>query len=522
MKQIKRLTTLALAVMLLLSLAIPAFAADDGATEDTPKMINISVVTSASGAGVAGHTYKVYQIFTGDVAADGVTLSNVAFGKNYAPTDAEGKAMSIDAALAELKEKTGAEAAEFLKDKTIGEAFGTLNDDNNHTITAPTGYYLIIDVSEGLPETEEKSAYILQALEDVKIMSKHDSAPKTYKKIDDKNDSTGAEDAIVWHDSADHDIGDLIDFQLNAVIPSSIEGFREYNAKQTDTTKKVAYRFVFHDKEEDGLEYQNITEVYVLNGTTKTAIAADYYDVVTEGLTDGCTFEVVFADLTEIEEVQSGSTLVVEYQSELTEDAVLGNQGNVNEMCGEYRNLNTPETPSYTPWDHVIAFTYKVVVNKVDENEEPLAGAEFTLEKYDAETETWKAISKVETESETVFTFEGLDDGNYRLTETKTPDGYNTIEPIEFTVTAEHDITWETEDRTDLLTYLTGTETTGEITFTSDKAEGSLTTDVENKSGTVLPETGGMGTTIFYALGGMMVLVAVVLLVTKKRMASAE
>ena len=182
------------------------------------------------------------------------------------------------------------------------------------------------------------------------------------------------------------------------------------------------------------------------------------------------------------------------------------------------------------PKDTVIAFTYKVVVNKVDENKKPLAGAEFTLEKYDAATQTWVAIKKVETEAGSVFTFKGLDDGNYRLTETVTPDGYNSIEPIEFTVTASHDIEWETQDRLEVLNSLTGDAETGdieveeinEIKFTPIENNEGLTTDVINQSGVLLPETGGIGTTIFYIVGGLLAVGAVILLVTKKRMATAE
>ena len=516
MKHMKRIFALALAVMMLLSLAITASAAEGD--------ITISVTTSASGASVAGHTYKVYQIFTGDVAESGDKLSNVAFGKNYTPAD-----KTVDEAMAELSAMSGADAAKFLLDELNSEAeFGELNDANGHKITAPTGYYLIIDVSENLPETETVSEYILQALEDVAINSKHNTAPKTYKKIDDVNDSTGEGIEIEWHDSADHDIGDLIDFQLNAVIPSSIDAFK---------ADEIKYPFTFHDIEETGLTFTSITSVYALNGSTKTAISDEHYKLI-QSTEDGCTFEVKFEDLTAIEAVQPGTVLVVEYKSRLNENAVLGSHGNVNEMYGEFRNYNKPEEPVYTPKDAVIAFTYKVVVKKVDDQKEPqpLAGAEFQLEKFiasdsGAETHegkkgTWTKLGNpVKTEADTVFTFKGLDDGYYRLTETKTPDGYNTIEPIEFTVTAEHEIIWETEDRNNILTSLSGDKATGEvqeIEFTADKAAGSLTTDVENKSGVVLPETGGIGTTIFYTVGAIMVLVAVVLLVTKKRMTYAE
>lgn len=101
-----------------------------------------------------------------------------------------------------------------------------------------------------------------------------------------------------------------------------------------------------------------------------------------------------------------------------------------------------------------------------------------------------------------------------------TPEGYNTIEPITFKVSANHAITWDgMGDRNTLLESLTGNPVTGKITFAKNaNVNGSLVTDIINKSGTVLPSTGGMGTTVFYVVGGGLMAVAVVLLVTKKRM----
>ena len=114
------------------------------------------------------------------------------------------------------------------------------------------------------------------------------------------------------------------------------------------------------------------------------------------------------------------------------------------------------------------------------------------------------------------FIFKGLDDGEYKLTETQTPAGYNTIAPITFTVTAEHASVLT--DINKALESLTGTKKSGEIKLTPVEADGSLTTNIENKAGSTLPETGGMGTTILYVVGAILVIGAGILLVTKKRM----
>lgn len=187
--------------------------------------------------------------------------------------------------------------------------------------------------------------------------------------------------------------------------------------------------------------------------------------------------------------------------------------------------IGKPETGE-TPWDNVIVFTYQVVVNKyansvADGNK--LAGAEFKLEKV-LKDGTKTEIAVVKLSDETSFTFKGLDDGDYILTETQTPAQYNTIAPITFTVTAEHNIEWTTENRNDILTSLTGNAASGTITFspkTDDNGvQTGLETNVINKSGSTLPSTGGMGTTIFYVVGSILVLGAAILLITKKRMSA--
>ena len=518
MKNVKKIFAMALALIMVLGLATTASAYD------------ITINNSADGSTVAGHTYEVYQIFTGDLEdlEGNKVLTNIVYGANYAGDDD----IELEDLLALLADMDGEEAAEYLVEGLINDPIATLDDEHGYTASGlDVGYYLIIDVTENLPENETASAFILEVTDNVTIKSKHTSGPIVEKKIDDTNDSTDATNEIIWHDSADHDIGDSIPFELVMTVPSAFQLFKD---------KGVAYPFTFHDTEEQGLAFENITGVYVINGEEKVEIESGYelipapgHDLDKDG--KNCTFDVCFEDLTAIENVAVGSVIIVEYTSTLTEEAILGNQGNVNEVYGEFRNYYEPEVPVFTPKDTVIAFTYKVVVNKIDENDVPLAGAKFTLEKFVAsENGTveypeasgimggWVALKTVETTPETTFTFKGLDDGFYRLTETDAPDGYNKIDPIEFTVTAEHDIEWNTQGRTDVLKTLTGDVVTGEIEFTKDVTEGSFSANVVNKKGTILPETGGIGTKIFTFGGAALVAIAVILLVTKKRMTASK
>lgn len=516
----KKILSILTVLVMLFAMTAPAFA------EETTTY-TIELTTAADGTALTHHTYNVYQIFTGDLfiddndtpevdSDDETILSNVKYGKNYGTQNVEVPADVME----DFMEMTGVEAAAKLNSKKTGDPYAVLNSENNWKITkVPAGYYLIVDVSENLPEGETSSALILQVVENTTVASKHTSGPIVEKKIDDTNDSVDATDATNWQDSADHDIGDKIPFQLKMTVPADFYLFVE---------NEEPYPFTFHDTEEAGLSFNNDAKVYVDGKPITTGYEVITPAPATEDHPTAHTFDVVFANLTAIPGVNVGSKITVEYTSTLNENAILGNQGNVNEVFGEFRNYYEPETPVYTPKDTVIAFTYKVVVNKVDKDEKPLIGAEFTLEKYDAATNKWVAIDQVKTTSGTTFTFTGLDDGKYRLTETATPDGYNTIKPVEFTVTAKHEITWTTgiETRTTVLTSLEGSDQatveTGKLTFTADKDNGTLTTDVVNNKGTVLPETGAMGTTLFVTFGSLAVFTAVVFLVTRKKMSVYE
>ena len=109
------------------------------------------------------------------------------------------------------------------------------------------------------------------------------------------------------------------------------------------------------------------------------------------------------------------------------------------------------------------------------------------------------------------------DDGKYILTETETPAGYNSIDPITFTVTAEHTIEWEKQAREGILTSLSGNQEDGSRKFSVDDNKGTLTINVVNQSGSTLPSTGGIGTRIFYIIGGILMAAAAVVLITKAR-----
>lgn len=451
-----------------------------------------------------GHTYEVYQIFTGDLTNG--KLSNIKWGsataKNgTAVTDGELKTITD---LASKTENNNAQAtansiAQYLK--TDAQPTATITD-ASASAQVPAGYYLIKDKAGTIPNGQAATTYIVTVAGNVTIQPKSD-VPSFEKKLKDKNDTEGT--TTGWQDSADYDFGDEVPFKLEGTVASNY----------ADYTK---YYFAFHDVEESGLTFnKDSVKVYVDDTEITTG-----YQLVTDGLTDGCTFEVKFADLKTIGAVKAGSKIRVEYTSKLNENANLGQQGNVNKAKLQFSNnpndsQNGENGPTgNTPWDKVIVFTYKVVVNKINESQKPLKGAAFKLEKK-LKNGTTKLVKEFTAGEDTSFTFSGLDDGDYILTETATPAGYNTIQPITFTVTAEHDIEWTTQNRTDVLTVLSGNAASGAITFTPDTSAGSLTTNVVNKPGSSLPETGGMGTIVLYVAGVALVVAAGAYFTLKKK-----
>lgn len=214
------------------------------------------------------------------------------------------------------------------------------------------------------------------------------------------------------------------------------------------------------------------------------------------------------------------SKVRVEYTATLNENAVIGSAGNPNKMYMEFsNNPNSTQGGSkgQTPVDRVIVFTYKTVINKINSEKKPLIGAAFKLEKVfkDGTKKLVKEykITDEEDRDKTAFEFTALDHGVYILTETVAPDGYNTMHPIKFSIAASHDIA----SADPKLTYLNGDLVDGQIIFTADKDEGSLTANVVNYKGSELPNTGGMGTTILYAAGVILILAAGAFLVMQKK-----
>ena len=484
MKLFKKLASFILAFAMVMAIAMPSvvMAADNGSI----------TITGAK----AGHTFEAYQIFTGKVS--GNTLSNIEWGNGVSEKgkkelgDAKEKAKT-------LNDSNSKEFAYTVSGylTTPAASANTQDASGNYVISGlEPGYYLVKDKGP-ITGQDSYTKFILQVVGDKTVAVKN-NVPESYKKVKDTNDTTG--ETTNWQDSADWDIGDKVPFQLTGTVA---EDYKEY---------KAAYQLVFHDTLSKGLTFdENSVKVYTNN--SDTPIAADQY-TVTHPATDGHTFDVTIKDVKALD--GTVTKIRVEYEATLNENAVIGSEGNPNKMYMDFSN-NPNSTQGgekgTTPEDKVIVFTYKAIVNKKDSANNPLTGAEFTL--YKKVNGNYEPVTKVlATENGgTTFTFTGLDDGEYKLEETNTPENYNTMDPIEFKIEADHD---KTSDNPQLNT-LTGNKLSGEVLFTTSTAEGTLKTDVINYKGSELPDTGGMGTTVLYAAGTLMILAAASFLVMKKK-----
>ena len=500
-KAMKKLMAALLAVAMVCAMAIPAFAADGSSSTSTAAVTRYTITAPAT-----THIYEIYQIFTGDYSTDAAgtaKLANIKWGENGTGTVGAAVEQNVLNALSAVASSASDKAKldvieNYVKLDTTPVAIVT----NGSSVEVVGGYYLIKDKDGSLSGSEPYTTYLVSVVGNVTINPKSSAVPEFKKKLKDTNDSTG--DVSDWQDSADYDIGDDIPFRLQGTVPEDYDSYK-------------TYYYAFHDVEEAGLTFDpDSVEVFVGDEVTGTKITTGY--TVDTSPADGCTFEIVFDDLKKVSGVTANSIITVTYKSQLNGNAVLGEHGNVNKAQLEYSNNPRGDGKGETPWDNVIVFTYKVVVNKIDQAGDPLEGAQFTLTK---KTKNGTDVVKTMDVNTTLtqFTLSGLDDGEYTLTETVTPAHYNTISPITFTVTADHKIDWDSiSTRDNVLTSLSGEKKVGEITFNVDKKAGTLTTDVVNNIGTTLPGTGGIGTTIFYVVGGGLMVAAAILLITKKRM----
>lgn len=386
------------------------------------------------------------------------------------------------------------------------------------TLSGPQGYYLIVQTTAANDAGKTMSAVIVNTAGQagVTVSPKKDTvtvSKKVQENMDGVNNPASEDN---WGTAADYNIDDYVKFQLTGSLP-------------TDYADYTSYEYTFHDTADQGLTFVNDTthpvKVYAVNDNNKVELKQDTltgYQVLTSDI-NGETFNVKFADLKKAQAEKAGDTvnitsstqIVVEYYAQLNENAVLGSNGNQNKVYLQFSNNKYGEGTGKTEEHKVTVFTFKLEVTKygkTDSDKEALNGAGFTLYKATkvnpADSDYAKVGDEVQHTNGNVFDFTGLDSGYYKIVETTTPKGYNTIDPITFTVTA----TYNSADEPGTLTDLTVTDVkvggvaSAEQTFTVNRGTGEagtaqIKTDVVDIPGSKLPSTGGMGTVLLYVAG---------------------
>ncbi|MBQ5959066.1 MAG: isopeptide-forming domain-containing fimbrial protein [Firmicutes bacterium] len=478
MKKMRKIVALLIAMVMVFGMSISVFAAT----------ITINKGEGANN-GTDNTTYDAYQIFSYSKAADstfdGTTDSDLGAGsetgltytiakdspwyqvvvdstyftlngKGIAAADGTYTEYYVSLASTDMNTAAGAKTiAEYFRDHMPNGVTPTVADFKAGSAqSVPDGYYLI---------TSSLGELVIAATSDITITEKN-----TYPTLDKKAEE------------ADYGVGDDVPYTITVVIPANV-----------DNTKDVTV----HDELDDVLSFNDDLKVSI-NGATAVELTGTIASLVANP-DDECTFEIVI----ETADITAETTLVFTYTAELT-SAAAADHGYVNKAYLDYSDYETtPKTPEIKTYDFDLEKIF------TGSNADTLT-ATFTLgDKMFIKDATGYVVADsddadpsadiVVKNSETV-NVRGLAAGTYTLTETETAAGYNPLSGT-ITVTIADD----------------GTVTFSELDLVSD-ANGKVT--ITNNNGTVLPSTGGMGTTIFYIVGAILVIGAGVVLVTRRRM----
>ena len=475
MKHMKRFMALFAALALVLAMAVPAFA-------DEPTTGSITINNA-----IKDTTYTAYKIFDLDyVEATTTTKASYAY-----TADANWKAFVTNSgagtAYVDYNDKTGAVTAkdEFTKEQAPAFAKAALAYAKDSS--AITGVTKKADASgkvefTGLPfgyyvvDTPMGALCVLDSTAPSVTVNEKNEVPSVEKEVKAGSDYAASNTAK---------IGDTVEFKTKINV------------------KKGAANYVLHDKMDAGLTLDSSSIKVTVNGDDVTDDATKCTIKTTGKTHTDCTFEIVFADA--YVAGLAGKTIVVTYNATLNSKAVVGGTGNNNDTYLKYGNDND------TTHGKTTTYTYEFDVVKTNEDNQLLEGAVFSLyASEDAPTPmnlvavsagVYRLPTNDDTTTVTQFTagkvtIQGLANGNYYLEEITAPKGYNKLDHRERI----------TIDNADLKA------TTTENTYTNGGVK------VVNKAGTVLPGTGGIGTTVFYLIGGGLMVAAAVLLIAKKRM----
>ncbi len=461
----------------------------------------------------AGHTYKAYQIFKGGLSQDGTILSDIQWGNGV---NSEALLTALKGTEAYKDCTTAADVAKVLAgfendaeqlkkvavviNQNLNNANGAQSTGTGpYTITVPSdGYYLVRD--EGtVTATDGGTNFILQVIGNVDVTPKTTNAPDVDKKV-----KLHGVPGAVLSNAVSAEVGHEVDFTITTTIPTGLDSYTNYTFNIVDTMS-------------EGLTYKGDFLVHTVGAKTSLQKDEDYTLTI-----EGQTITVTLASKYVL--ANPGQKIEITYVAAVNDKSLTKDREN-NSVHIVYSNNPADSNSTVTTVDKVVyVYNFDIVIDKVDgADNKKLEGAQFALYKetgyvdlyyqwYDENHENpntfgWSTEADrtiVKTDKNGVASFKGLVPGTYYLQEIKAPDGYNTLDkPVKVEITATYD------DNGNITTNATPNEQNNHYEVTST---------ITNNKGTVLPSTGGIGTTIFYVVGGLLMVGAAILLITKKRM----
>lgn len=496
MKLIKKIAAIMFAFMMVVSMSCNV-KADEGSSS-SPTTKGTITITNAK----EGETYKLYKIlslesysYTGNDKDKGnyaYTLTGDTKWDNfikkqatqYFKFDDTNKYLTWTGTMDEARVKDFAQLAlKFARNESNNvQPIQKVEKTNSSTVkfdNLDLGYYLV-DSSVG-------SLCVLNTTNPNLKIAEKNGVPSVEKGVSNIQNGT-------YESTNNASIGDTVYFQT------------------TITAQPGAQNYVLHDKMTKGLTLKN-DSIVVKKG--ESPVATSEYTLKTSGFIDGCTFEIVFGQ-TFCDGLQKDEKITVTYSATLNANAVIGNDANTNTnktLLSYGDSQKTTEVTTNTKTFKMDVFKY--TENRTDKTKKDgLADAVFTLKKG-GETNTINFVKEtsdenkgdiyrvantgdanIKTNKSGKFTIQGLGAGTYYLTETKQPAGYNKLStPVTVVIDKDGKVKVKNGDDYDEVNRV----------------------DVENKTGTVLPSTGGAGTTMIYLIGGALVLGSGVVLATKRR-----
>ena len=500
MKIIKKIAAIMLSVMMVLGMCSVVGAEGAGATSGTSAPTGSIKISNA----IVKQEYKIYRILelesydkTNGLYSYKPNSSWEAFfddksdpkgaGSDYITVDDNGYARWKGAETDERKREFAKLALEYAKDKKISENAKATAKASGEGVTTTEltfpelqlGYYLVDSSAGALCSLNTTNPNV--------TIEEKNGVPSVKKEVSKTESGT-------YEGKSTASIGDTVYF------------------KTTITAQAGAQNYVLHDKMEKGLTFDKIISIKDKTGDVDQS---NYTPKIrgenNSGIIDDCTFEIEFKE-DFCKNLGKDDEIIVTYSAILNKDATIAGDGNKNETWLKYGDK------SETTHAKTITKTYEIPVFKYTGTDKPLAGAKFTLKKegssdaislisiatpsekqgdfYRVAVTGEKGNSTVTTGNTGKFTIQGLDAGTYYLTETQQPAGYNKLkDPIKIKI-----------------------DEAGVIKVVTDKEDEVTEVKVLNKTGSILPSTGGMGTTLFYIFGAILVIGSGVVLITKKRM----